>query len=171
MSFQALTFAPGDPHLQPVKALADRQFVVTTPQGSGVARYFATGSLDEQSTGTTRALINLHGALRNADVYEKTGEEALAAGGSAARGTLLISPQFLAQPDVDGHKLPSETLRWDIETWIDGSPALAPAPLSSFAVLDAILERLADRGCFPASAIGDPPVGPRSRSDAGTGLR
>ena len=138
-----------DPHYKPVKAVGARTLDVTTARGSGIARYYGTGSLDDASPSTTRALVTIHGLLRNADEYEKTGEAAIGAAG-AGNDTLLITPQFLAAIDVSGNALPENTLRWDVSKWLDGYPALAPAPLSSFAVLDAILKRLADRGKFPA---------------------
>ncbi|MGH7715463.1 MAG: alpha/beta hydrolase, partial [Vulcanimicrobiaceae bacterium] len=137
-----------DPHYKPVKHVGDREFLVQAPEGSGIVHYFATGSL-EGSTTTVRALINISGLLRNSDEYEKTGEEAIAAAGASAN-TILITPQFLAQVDVTGHSLPATTIRWKVQTWLDGLPALGPAPISAFSVLDAIAKRLADRSRFPA---------------------
>jgi pimeloyl-ACP methyl ester carboxylesterase len=137
-----------DPHYKPVKHVGDREFLVQAPEGSGIIHYFATGSLDGSTT-ATRALINITGLLRNSDEYEKTGEEAIAAAGAGA-DTILITPQFLAQIDVTGHSLPASTIRWDVQTWLDGLPAIGPAPISGFSVLDAIAKRLADRSRFPA---------------------
>src|SRR5579884_1695032 len=70
--------------------LADRQFVVRTDSGSGIARYFGNGSLDG-SPDATRAVIIVHGVLRNADTYFETGELLLRQ--ARAQHTLLISPQ------------------------------------------------------------------------------
>ncbi|HLI96496.1 MAG TPA: hypothetical protein VKT72_10475 [Candidatus Baltobacteraceae bacterium] len=137
-----------DPHYKPVKAVGNREFLVQAPEGSGIVHYFATGSLDGSPT-AVRALINISGLLRNSDEYEKTGEEAIAAAGAGA-DTILITPQFLAQIDVTGHSLPSNTIRWEVQTWLDGLPAIGPAPISAFSVLDTIARRLADRSRFPA---------------------
>lgn len=137
-----------DPHYLPVKAVGNYAFAVHAPDGSGVARYFGTGSLDG-SRNVTRVIINIPGLLRNGDVYERVGEKTLAAA-HATRQTLLITPQFLAQVDVTGHRLPADTLRWQVLTWLDGLPAVGPAPVSVFSVLDAMLDRLADRSRFPA---------------------
>lgn len=144
----ALARRADDPHYKPVKAVGNREFLVQSPEGSGVIHYFGTGSLDGSPT-AVRALINISGLLRNSDVYERTGEKALAAA-NAAGDTILVTPQFLAQVDVTGHGLPASTLRWEVQTWLDGTPALAPSPVSAFAVLDAIVERLADSSRFPA---------------------
>jgi pimeloyl-ACP methyl ester carboxylesterase len=133
-----------------VKVVANRQVTLTMPEGSGVVRYFGTGSLAGDRR-AARALIVIHGVLRNADVYEHSGEEALsAAGGTDAAQTLVITPQFLAVEDVNAYALPPSTIRWTAGGWSGGDPAVAPAPISAFSVLDAIVERLADKHRFPA---------------------
>jgi len=71
------------------------------------------------------------------------------AAGDAARDTLIITPQFLTATDVDAHGLSADTLRWGADAWPLGWPARAPAPVSSFAVVDNIVQRLADRTLFP----------------------
>lgn len=125
--------------------LAPLQFVVSTPQGSGRALYFANGSLDGNAD-ATMALIVVHGVLRDADYYYDTGMETIHDEGRS--DVLVISPQFVEAQDIQGHNLPSDTLRWDGK-WPGGSPALAPAPISSYAVFDAMVARLSDRTRFP----------------------
>ncbi len=125
--------------------LATLQFVVTTPQGRGRALYFANGSLDGDKS-ATMALIIVHGVLRDADYYYDTGMEAVR--DENRSDVLVISPQFVEPEDIAGHNLPSDTLRWN-STWPGGSAALAPAPISSYAVFDAIIARLSDRTRFP----------------------
>ncbi|HWK45571.1 MAG TPA: hypothetical protein VNT30_12680 [Stellaceae bacterium] len=107
----------------------------------------------------TRVVIVIHGRARNADVYLRTAEAAVAAAGTYGRGTLLIVPQFLADRDVAAPSPPPAPLHWGITGWIDGKPAhgpahdggttRGPAAISSFDVIDGILDRLADRGRFP----------------------
>jgi pimeloyl-ACP methyl ester carboxylesterase len=97
----------------------------------------------------TRAIIVLHGRLRNADVYYRSAKTAQAAAGDEGKATLMIVPQFLAEIDIEAHKLPPDTLRWSLEGWEGGDAALAPNPASSFEALDAILAKLADRRIFP----------------------
>lgn len=125
--------------------LANRSFLVTTQRGSGLARYFGNGSLDGSPT-ARRAIIIVHGVLRNADTYFATGELVLKA--AHATDTLLIAPQFVEADDLKGRDVPPSTLRWS-DDWAGGSPALAPAPISTYSVFDAMLERLADRKRFP----------------------
>ncbi len=97
----------------------------------------------------TRAVIVLHGRLRNADVYYRSAQTAQAAAGAAGQAAIMIVPQFLAGIDVEAHKLPPDTLRWSLEGWEGGDPAQGPTPASSFDALDAILAKLADRNLFP----------------------
>jgi pimeloyl-ACP methyl ester carboxylesterase len=92
----------------------------------------------------------LHGRLRNADVYYASAMTAKAAAGDAGKAAIMIVPQFLAGIDVEAHGLPADTLRWTLEGWEGGDPAVAPGATSSFEALDAILDRLADRRLFPA---------------------
>ena len=95
-----------------------------------------------------RALVIVHGRLRNAATYFRSGETATAAAGAGA-DTLVIAPQFLNETDIQRHRLPDDLLRWQGNAWMGGEPALGPRPLSSFAVFDALLARLADRQHLP----------------------
>jgi pimeloyl-ACP methyl ester carboxylesterase len=143
----------------PVKAIADHLLQVGGAHGSGNLPLYI--SLDGKTVdfshplpAVTRALLIFHGKLRNADDYNATGERAIRTAGRAAeKSTLLITPQFLDQVDVDAYHLPATTLRWTPTGWMGGSNALdaaaAAAGPSSFAAIDAILERLADRKLFP----------------------
>lgn len=126
--------------------LADRVFLVLTPLGSGEARYFGTASLDGDA-GATRALIVVHGVLRDADYYFDTG--VIAADAShKLDDTLVIAPQFVEQSELGAPNVSSKTLRWG-DTWPGGSDALSPAPISTYDVFDALIARLSDRSRFP----------------------
>ena len=98
---------------------------------------------------TTRVVLILHGVNRNARDYFATGREALAAAGAGAPGTVLLVPQFLTETDASAHALGDDVLRWHGARWEGGLAAAGPAPVSSFAALDAILARLADASAFP----------------------
>ncbi|MCK8784793.1 hypothetical protein M0638_10400 [Roseomonas sp. NAR14] len=137
------------PNRRPVRVVAPARLPVATPAGQGVLPLYVSQDWSRPLPGVTRALIVIHGRLRDADVYDATGERAVAASGTGA-ATLLVTPQFLAGIDVPAHRLPDDTLRWTLEGWQGGDPAEGPAPLSSFDALDAILARLADRALFPA---------------------
>ena len=133
----------------PVAAIGDARLTVTTPAGSGVLPLYVSREWNHPLPRVTRAVIVLHGYLRNADTYYAVARRALRAAGRAGDRTLLIAPQFLAPLDISAHQLPADTLRWSFTGWQGGENAIAPAPISSFAALDAILARLADRTRFP----------------------
>lgn len=96
-----------------------------------------------------RALIVIHGRLRNAQTYLHSAEQAATQAGQLST-TLIIAPQFLNQSDGTRHALPDAVLRWQGNDWMAGAAAVSPEPLSSYAALDQILERLKDRKRFPA---------------------
>jgi pimeloyl-ACP methyl ester carboxylesterase len=131
---------------RPVKAIAGSRVAVGR-QGS--LPLYLSSDWSEPLPGITRAVLILHGRLRNADVYFRSAQTAQAAAGDAGRRAIMIVPQFLAEIDVEAFHLPPDTLHWTLEGWEGGNAALGPSPASSFDALDAILARLADRRLFP----------------------
>lgn len=95
-----------------------------------------------------RVLIVIHGRLRNAETYRKSGEVAAELAGQTAN-TLVIAPQFLNESDVSLYSLPDSVLRWQGNEWMGGGLSTGPNPLSSYAALDEIVGRLSDRKQFP----------------------
>jgi pimeloyl-ACP methyl ester carboxylesterase len=134
------------PHRRPVKVIADARITVG---GEGKLPLYVSADWSNPLPGIVRAVLVLHGRLRDADVYYRSAMTAQAAAGEAGRTTLMIVPQFLAGIDVDAFHLPPDMLHWSLLGWEGGDPAEGPRPLSSFEALDAILARLADRRLFP----------------------
>jgi pimeloyl-ACP methyl ester carboxylesterase len=134
------------PHHRPVKEIANLRISVA---GQGTLPLYVSADWSNSLPDITRAILILHGRLRNADVYFQSARTAQAAAGEAGKSTIMIVPQFLAEVDIEAYHLPPDTLRWTLEGWEGGDAALAPAPASSFEALDAILARLADRRLFP----------------------
>ncbi len=132
--------------LTPVPVVQDGRLDVRTAQGEGVAVLHVTRDWSIPQPGTRHAIVVIPGWPRR-DLH--AGEHAAAHAGAAARDTIIVTPQSLIQADVVAHGLPGSTLRWGPDNWAIGRDATAPAPLSSFDVLDAILARLADRQVFP----------------------
>ncbi|WP_236194132.1 alpha/beta hydrolase [Pseudomonas glycinae] len=95
-----------------------------------------------------RVLIVIHGRLRNAETYRKSGEAAAELAGQTAN-TLVIAPQFLNESDVALYSLPASVLRWQGNDWMGGGLSTGSNPLSSYAALDEIVGRLSDRKQFP----------------------
>jgi pimeloyl-ACP methyl ester carboxylesterase len=133
------------PNHRPVAAVGDQRIAV----GDADLRLYVSRDWSVPQPGIKRAVLVLHGLLRNADVYFRSALKAQAAAGPAGTATLMIAPQFLAATDVRAHGLPERTLYWSYEGWEGGEPAIGPTPESSFFALDAILLRLGDRRLFP----------------------
>ena len=134
---------------RPVKIVADQSLTVITPAGRGVLPLYVSRDWGRPLPTITRAVLVIHGRLRNADVYWRSARKAAEAAGPAAATTIMIVPQFLADIDVRAHDLPPDRLHWHADDWMGGEPATGPAPLSSFDGLDAIIARLMDRRLFP----------------------
>ena len=97
----------------------------------------------------TRALIIVHGRLRNAQTYLQSGEDAAEQAGVGGT-TLVIAPQFLNQSDVKRNHLDKQLLRWKGNDWMAGEPSVEPGAVSSFGALDQIIKHLGNRTLFPA---------------------
>lgn len=136
------------PNERPVAVVARQHLRVETRAGNGTVPVFANGNWLVPSPDVKRAVILIHGRLRNADAYFDLAERACALAGGDATETLLIVPQFLASADVGAHALPASTLHWEWTSWMGGENAEGPAPISSFDVLDTILQTLASREQF-----------------------
>jgi hypothetical protein len=113
--------------------------------------------IDETNQEIERAVIVVHGVLRNADEYYAHMMEALRAAG-VENNTLVIAPQFLLEEDVAEFELGDEVLFWGGETgegWkkgddsisTEGHPRLVAA--SSFEVVDRIIEQIVINNVFP----------------------
>lgn len=145
----ALAVHAYEPHLKPVAAIADTRLALDTPQGHAEFPLYLSKDWSVAQPQVTRAVIVIHGKLRNADVYFRTAQNARDAAHADPDATLLIAPQFLATLDTRVHDEPADLLRWTGDAWMGGEAARAPLPISSYEVLDAIVARLADRKRFP----------------------
>ncbi len=136
--------ASGAEERQPPPALAAGRI----PVGGGVLAIEASHPLDRPLPGIRYALVVIHGMLRNADVYQASGEAA--AGAAREAGAILVAtPQFLAADDIAHHGGEPALLHWSYSGWKAGEAALGPAPVSAFAALDAVIAHLADRQRLP----------------------
>ncbi|WP_322014714.1 alpha/beta hydrolase [Paraburkholderia sp. J12] len=146
----ALAYSAGTSPLHAVKTIADARLPVDTPQGHAEFPLYVSADWSVPQPRVERAVIVMHGRLRNADVYYASLERARAAAGVDPATTLLIAPQFLATVDTNAFGSPADLLRWRGDAWMGGEPAAGAVPVSSYAVLDKIVERLSDRHLFPA---------------------
>jgi hypothetical protein len=136
--------------LHPVASIASARMLVEMPQGRAEFPLYVSADWSVPQPNVVRAVIVLHGRLRNADVYYKTLQQAREAAGVDPASTLLIAPQFLATIDTNAFNEPADVLSWRGDAWMAGDPAANAVPVASYAVLDAIVQRLADRRLFPA---------------------
>jgi hypothetical protein len=134
----------------PVWLVADKRLTVRSPAGSGALALYLSEDWNRPQPAITRAIITIHGLERAASNARTIAEVGRAASKLDPESVLLIEPQFLNDVDVAAYHLPAETLRWTHAGWEAGDDAEGPAPISSFAALDAILVRLADRASFPS---------------------
>lgn len=116
--------------------------------GGGPARsmVYSTYALDKPNTAVTRALVMVHGTLRNADHYFAT---ATAAGflAGALDNTVIIAPHFIASPD----KPRANEVVWPNrgDSWRSGGMSTSNPTLSAFDFMDQILRTLSNKKMFP----------------------
>ncbi len=114
------------------------------------AKVYATYSLDRSDPRVRRALIMVHGTLRNADHYFATATAA-AFLADALGDTLVIAPDFASADGECKDQLAPHEVSWSCggNSWRSGGPAVGDPGLTSFDFMDLILKRLADRTRFP----------------------
>jgi hypothetical protein len=141
-----------------VSAAVDRCAVcprrIGVPTGSAVISmpYCADRSLTLPDASLRRAVIAIRGADQHADVAHDAVTAAAAAAGVG--DLLVIAPHFLEEPELVDLGDPPGVPFWS-GGWREGDRSRSTlahprsATVSSFAVVDAILRRLADRSAFP----------------------
>ena len=113
--------------------------------------------IDAPNSDIERAIIVVHGVLRNADEYFPHMIEAVEQVGLES-SSLVIAPQFLIEEDITEFKLGDEVLFWDEESgegWKKGDDSISTenhpraASASSFEVVDRMIEQITLDGFFP----------------------
>jgi len=137
------------PYRKPVVAIASNRFSITVNGNRGDLPFYATGDFEGPLPEVNRAVVVIHGRLRNAGAYFQSAITALSMTGEDRAHTLILAPQFIADLDAEVRHAPANLLRWKIDGWQGGEDALGPASISSFEVLDALFARLADKSAFP----------------------
>ena len=145
---QAFAVDENAPHRRPVKVIAPERIKIKTALGETLIPAFTSCDLSRPHPGIKRAVIVIHGRLRDADKYYDLAIRGANASNALA-DTLVIAPQFLSTADAARHNLDANLARWNSEAWIGGENAKSPFALSSFEVIDAVIAMLADRRKFP----------------------
>jgi hypothetical protein len=149
-----------DAQYRPVPVLGDQHLLVSGPdgdQGSGLLLCHSSRPLDTAHRQAGPLVVVVHGALRDSDRYLVHAQAAARRAGSDA---LVVAPQFLSDVDtgisdigISDTAAPDGVLRWDVEGWKGGYPALRPVALSSFAAMDSLLDQLT-RPADPGRQLG-----------------
>ncbi len=134
---------------KPVASIANLRLPVTTNAAKAMLPVSVSADWSQPLPDINRVIVFVHGRLRDAAGTMALAKAAASAAGDAGRSTLLVVPQFLAEPDGRAHTLADDALRWSTSGWIGGEPAVQPGPISSFEALDAVLARLASRTLLP----------------------
>ena len=109
--------------------------------GADSLTYCRNERLGEIRPGIRRAVVIVHGKKRNAQNYFDAVSR-LAAEEGRSSDTLVMALQFLTRADVVAHQLSGNVLYWDTEGWKHGLKSLNGSRISSFEVLDQMLQRL-----------------------------
>jgi pimeloyl-ACP methyl ester carboxylesterase len=118
------------------------------PLGDSRGMIYRTFPLDVPNPGIRRALVMVHGALRNADHYFRTATGAAFLAG-ALDDTLVIAPAFHSADRDCKDALEAHEANWPCNAWKSGGDAIGDQGVSSFDFADAILKKLADKRVFP----------------------
>lgn len=116
--------------------------------------YYTNLPLDVQNTDVERVIIMVHGSGRGGKAcLDITAKAAKLAG--QEKQTLIIAPNFCTEDDLDVQKREPGTLFWTSGGWKCGDDNrssekhLCQEKISSFDVVDKLVERVADRTLFP----------------------
>jgi pimeloyl-ACP methyl ester carboxylesterase len=121
------------------------------PLGHGAwGLVYRTHPLDRPAPQIKRALIMVHGTLRNGDHYFSTATGAAFIAGVEG-DTIVIAPAFRSAQGECKDALEPHEVSWSCggDSWRSGGAAASDPDLTSFGFMDAVLERLADRKLFP----------------------
>jgi pimeloyl-ACP methyl ester carboxylesterase len=135
-----------------VAGVCPHRFALSVGEQLVRVAYCARQPLDVPDGAAQHAVVVIHGDHRNAGSNHRSVEQAAAAAG--VPGALIVTPQFITERDADAHGLASDLPRWSADGWKQGdrsrpTAALPPsASVSSFTVVDQLVQRLADRALF-----------------------
>ncbi len=145
---QALAMDETAPQRRPVKVVAPDRLKIKTALGEALVPAYISCDVSKVQSNIKRAVIVVHGRLRDADKYFDLSMRA-AKVSNALTDTLVIAPQMLINADTARHDLAPNVARWTSEGWLGGDVGKAPFAISSFEVLDGVIALLSDRTRFP----------------------
>jgi pimeloyl-ACP methyl ester carboxylesterase len=119
-------------------------------EGPARAMIYRTYPLGVRNPGVRRALIMVHGTLRNADHYFTTATGAAFLAG-ALGDTVVISPAIRSSDRNCKDRLEPNEVSWSCggDSWRSGGASVSDPRLTSFDFIDQIVKQLADKRVFP----------------------
>lgn len=121
--------------------------------------YCANVDVDSVTLNTERILIVVHGSSRNAEDYFDYAEQAGILADDSDITTAIVAPYFLTESDLDAFNLAEDMLFWSSGGWKKGNTSNSSTAhprddhISSFAVLDELLQRLIDNNPNATQAV------------------
>ena len=124
---------------------------VTFGKGPARSLIYTSRSLDSHNEHMRRALIMVHGTLRNPDHYFSTAVTAAFLAG-ALDDTVVVAPRLASAAGNCHDTLAPNEVSWSCtgDSWRSGGSSVSNPELTSFDFVDAILKKLANKTVFPA---------------------
>jgi len=116
----------------------------------GRSLVYTTYPLTKANPRITRALIMIHGTLRNPDVYFTTATAA-AFLAHALDDTVVIAPRIASAQGSCKDQLAANEISYSCggDSWRSGGNAASDPSVTSFDFMDSLVQQLADRKVFP----------------------
>lgn len=127
------------------------EWIMLGSAGSARSMVYRTYALNIRNENVRRALIMIHGALRNPDHYFRTATAAAFLAG-ALKDTVVIAPDFTSSEGHCHDKLQPGEVNWSCskpDSWRSGGDAINYKHLTSFDFVDKLLQILANKEIFP----------------------
>ena len=133
----------------PVSHVGSKTYSVTVQGHVLKIPYDANQTATTAHSSVVRLVVLIHGGNRHCETALSNMQTAASIAGVNNTTSLLVGPQFLTEEDLDPNSVPSDVLFWDSDGWKQGDQSLStsshprPANISTFAVLDSLLYRIA----------------------------
>jgi pimeloyl-ACP methyl ester carboxylesterase len=117
-------------------------------------RYASNHPIAEKNKKIERLIVYIHGARRNGLDYFEWGHQAVK-NAKMDDNTLLISPQFTSERDLNNHKHDNQHLFWANNSWRSGDNSASSKnrqmsdEFSSFSLVDSMILKVCDKKLFP----------------------
>ena len=150
LAMAACLYGPVTVHAQRGSpAVGKQRILISAPSGTAELAGLMSFDWSKPQPGAKRAVLIFHGKGRDVEGYYQTALKAAAIAGNASGNTVFIAPQFLTNEDECADCRSGKLLHWRGTAWESGTPALGPAHIGTYEIVDFLLAHLADRSLFP----------------------